>query len=88
MLDICNDKNPSEGTTQSEVQCEGSLAVGGYGGVVDCLQGEVICLFSSFGSGWRYDTNFCTRVDQETHTGWLVCDMEKATGRQASEFLN
>ena len=30
MLDICNDKNPSEGTTQSEVQCEGLLAVGGY----------------------------------------------------------
>ena len=71
-MDISDDKNPSENVT---------LAVGGYGGTVGCLQGEVICLFPSFSPRWGYNTNFCTGIDQETIDRGLIHDIEEATGR-------
>ena len=47
LLDICNDEDPAERPTESQVKCKRSIAEGRNRGAIDGLQAEVVLAMHS-----------------------------------------
>ena len=44
-LNVCDNKNSAEGTSKTEFQSEGTVAICRNGGAIDCLQGQVLIVY-------------------------------------------
>ena len=62
---ICNDKNPSKGASESEIKREGTCTVSRNCSVIDGLKAEALAAMLSLCLRRRYDTHFRTGIDQE-----------------------
>ena len=51
-VDVCNDENPSEHSSESQVQCKGAGAKGGNRQTIDRTEAGTIGLDSPICSGW------------------------------------
>ena len=79
MSDVCNEKNPSEGLPESQVEGAGCGTKGRNAGVVDCLEWWT-CREGGTGQlgNWQ-DTDFSSGVHQEAQTTQPVGNKEQVT---------